>query len=163
LKVILLALREWFGWNGRRRVRIEPTISSAKKPDQPNLDFDRMPIGDILSWIATLPDKVTFQAIKGGLLRLYDIAYFDHAVEERHRVDAAKLIEVLVKTSEDGYVNAPDELAALKRATEFTESNIIKFGINSLPWLMEEYSIPAADTIPFIMKPEYGARLAAFF
>jgi hypothetical protein len=157
-----MALRDWFGRNRNRRVQTEPTVSPPMRTDEPSLDFGQMSVDELLSWVSTLPTTCVFQSIKDGLRRLYDIAYFEHGVAERDRAIAAQLVVTFLKTFEDAYANAPAELAALKRATEFTERGIATHGVNSLAWLMEDYGIPGTETIPFIMNPEYGNRLASF-
>jgi hypothetical protein len=121
-----------------------------------------MSIGDTLIWASAVPSNVPFRAIKDGLLRLYDIAFFDHGVEAQDREKAVRLIVGIKKAVEDGFASAPTELAAFKSAAEFTEHQIETKGVNSLAWLLEEQHIVATDTIPFVMKPEHGSKLKVF-
>lgn len=159
-----MSLRDLFRRNHRKPNRIEPTLSSSSHTERHNLtvDFNAMSINDIVGWVSALPPSITFQAIKGGLLRLYDIAFFDHGVEEQDREKAKRLITAIKQTVENGLASDPTALAAFKTATDFNEKRIAMQGVNSLAWLLDEQHIPGADTIPFIMKPEHGAKLECF-
>ncbi|MGA9214350.1 MAG: hypothetical protein WBZ54_03540, partial [Methylocella sp.] len=148
------------GWptTHRNALRREPSFAPATNEH----DFDHMSVSEVIEWINQLPPKVPFATLSTGLRRLYDIAFFDHGIEEQDRTAAAQLVVVIKKSVEDLFANSPEQLAAFRKATEFTEGRIAKQGVNSLAWLVEEHNVQGEGLIPFIMRPEHGGGLTAF-
>jgi hypothetical protein len=126
------------------------------------VDFEEMSMSEIADWAAGLPQEVKFQSIKGAHRRLYDLAYFQHSVDERDRRHAATLIGGLNESIESAVADLPQRLAAFRELMEFFESDIRLRGVGSLRWLLDDQKVPPEKILPFIMRPEHGPKLAAF-
>jgi hypothetical protein len=123
--------------------------------------LDRMSIEDILAYTTSTELKTTGQCAH-LLKRLYNIALYDNHVLDQHREIALKLAEALTKDVEKALSGNPDGLAALQKANNYMIENARLCGVGSLSWKITEESISAADTLPYVMRPEHRHLVPAY-
>lgn len=160
-----MSILNWFRGKPISQPRKQPTFSPPlpeARGNEPDKPFEQMAVQDVVAWISKLSDNAPFKLISACMLRLYDIAFFDHEVEAADRSLSIKLISSLKESICKQFESDAERLAAFQKATEFTEGRIAYTGVNSLPWLIEEHHVSNADTIPFILRPEHSVRLARF-
>jgi hypothetical protein len=157
----------WLRGKPKQTRRHEPELISAQiGQDQPDLyeSTKQMPLPQVIERISTLLETgtVPLEVLSAYLRRLYHIAYFDHDTSEGDREKAAQLAFAFKNETERLLKDDTSKLAAFQNATQVTESQIAYIGTGSLAWLIDEHHIPGSDTIPFIMRPEYGSKLGPF-
>ena len=124
--------------------------------------LDSMSLAQVGDYLQSFKGSIPSSAITDIHKRLNEIALYDHHVDQQTRIQAWQVLEALNKDIRVVNANNPDFLRLLDEASKFMVSNARYMGIGSLGWLMEEHEVPAAEIVPFMMKPEYGHLLADF-
>lgn len=134
-------------------------VESAQVEPQ---SLDSMSFVQVVEYLQSFKGSIPSSAITDIHKRLNEIALYDHHIEQQTRIQAWQVLEALNKDTKAAYANNPDFLRLLDEASEFMVSNARFMGVGSLAWLMKEHEVPAAEIVPFVMKPEYGHLLADF-
>lgn len=140
---------------GGSKKSIEPTEPEPKQ-------LDSLPFEQVLEYMQSFKDSMPSTVFVAIHKRLYEIALYDHHVEQQTREQALNLLDVLNKHSKVAFAENQKLMDSLDEASKFMVENARFMGVGSLGWLMEEHNVTNAETIPFMMKPEYGHLLADF-
>lgn len=124
--------------------------------------LDSMSFVQVMEYLRSFKSSIPSSAITDIHKRLNEIALYDHHLEQQTRIQAWQVLEALNKDIKIAHANNPNFLRLLDDASEFMVSNARFRGVGSLGWLMKEHDVPAAEVVPFVMKPEYGHLLADF-
>lgn len=123
--------------------------------------IEQLSIDDILSYSVSTESK-PFAQCSALLQRLYTIALYDNHVHEQYREIALRLAEALTADMEKILSGNSDGLAALRKANNYMIEDARLRGVGSLFWKITEESVSAADTLPYVMRPEHRHLVPAF-
>lgn len=133
----------------------------SAKATPPILAVELMSFPDILAYIQQLGDFISVQQGSALTKRLYEIAYYDHHIEDEYRTGARALLDPLKSTIES--VSTPEAIELYRSANANMEDNVPRLGVGSLAWLIVEHEISEDQLIPFIARPEHSHLLENFF
>ena len=123
------------------------------------LSYDQikgMPFDKVLILANSLtPQTMSFGSAEAILRRLLQIALFDNHIPEEQRGEAKRLADALETDLEQSLANNADGLSALKTAITQMHFLAKQGGYGSLIWQLNEYPMPAAETVPFVMRSDH--------
>jgi hypothetical protein len=140
--------------NVLRRSRVKPS-----RTEQP---IQGMSLEEVIAQIKSLGESPLSPVHIALLTRLYSIALLDNHVPAGQRDAAHKLSKAFEADLEAAAVDSPEWLTALRNTTRSVEENAAIGGVGSLRWKLEEESIPPAEFIPYIMRPEHDLLIPNF-
>jgi hypothetical protein len=145
----------------------EKKPASSPPPQDLSMAYEQIegkPFEEVLALVQSM--SKTTQARSGSITvlirRFYRIALYDNHVPQEHRAAALKLAEALTADLEKAHSDNPDAVAQLKAAISQMVEEARRGGYGSLAWRLQEDSISAAGTVPYIMKPEYRPLIPDF-
>lgn len=139
----------------RNKTFIEPPQAQPRS-------IDLMSPAELVEYMGTFNGSMPSTVFNAVHKRLYEIALYDHHLDEQTRTQAWHVIEVVNKVAKEANADNPKYFQALQTASETMVSAARFIGVGSLGWLMKEHDVPAEELIPFVMKPEYGHLLTNF-
>lgn len=150
------------------QVSSEKKPGSSPPPQDLSIAYEQIegkPFEEVLALAQSMSEttQASSESITALIRRFYRIALYDNHVPQEHRAAALKLAEALTADWEKAHSDNPDAVAHLKAAIRQMIEKARQGGFGSLAWRLQEDSISAADTIPYIMKPEYRHLIPDFF
>ncbi|MGO4642471.1 hypothetical protein AB4Z43_28950 [Mesorhizobium sp. 2RAF45] len=112
-------------------------------------------LAELSPLLNSLPSSVTLSSLSAIVRRLYHIALFNHHVDQDARNKAFALAEALFNDCQGAFQADKPQIQALQNARSATLEMARQGGVGSLIWKLQEFAISAADTIPYVMKPEH--------
>jgi hypothetical protein len=138
------------------------TVKLTSEARVPPPSVESMSLTQIIEYIPTFEGSIPSSTTLNIHRRLYEIALYDHHVEQNDRLRAYQIMEALSEDLKAVNSHNPEYLAAIAEAAKHMESNARIFGVGSLAWLIKEHDVPPEKVEAFVMQPEYGYLLSNF-
>ena len=124
--------------------------------------FWPMTVEDILQYCADHACDLQTNEAMAMVHRLYDIALFEHDIEEERAKKALECIEVLKRDINATSMRDNKSLSRFEEECTSAIETASRFGRGSLLWKLVEDRVPDAKIAEYLTRPEHGHLLQTY-